>query len=54
VQPDDRVADGLAHSLDLVLAALVDAQLEPARAETPNVGRRGAAVLEVDALGEPS
>jgi hypothetical protein len=53
VQPDDRVPDGLAHPLDLVLAALVEGQLEAARREAADLCRRRAAVLELDALGEP-
>ena len=44
--------DRLAHPLDLVLAALVEDELEPRRAETPDAGGRGRAVLELDALGQ--
>jgi len=46
------MADGLAHALDLVLAAFVQRQLELRRAKTPNTGRSGAAVLELDACRE--
>ena len=52
VQADDRVADRLAHPLHLVLAALVEDELDPVRAEAARACRRGAAVLELDALTE--
>ena len=45
--------DRLAHPLHLVLAALVERQLEPRRAEAANPGGRGLAVLEVDPGDEP-
>ena len=54
VQASDGVADRLAHPLHLVLAALVERQLEPGRAEAAHPGRRGAAVLELDAFGQPA
>ncbi len=53
VQTADGMADGLAHPLHLVLAALVERQLEPRRAEAADPGGRGAAVLQVDSGGEP-
>ena len=51
-QVDHAVADRLAHPPYLALAALVDRQLELVRAEQAHVGRRGAAVLELDALAQ--
>ena len=44
--------DRLAHPLHLVLAALVERQLDPRRAEAADAGRRGLAVLEVDSGDE--
>src|SRR3954454_22796486 len=52
LQRADAVADGLAHPLDLVVAALVDRQLEHAGLELADPGRRRAAVLEVDTLAQ--
>ena len=46
--------DRLAHPLHLVLAALVEDELEPAAAEPAGAGGSGAAVLEVDALAQPA
>ena len=51
-QLDDAMADRLAHPPHLALAALVDRQLELVRAEQAHVGRRGAAVVELDALAQ--
>src|SRR5262245_34209332 len=52
VQPPDRVADGGEHPLYLVLAALVDRELDSARAEPACAGGRGTAVVELDTLLE--
>jgi hypothetical protein len=52
VEPRDRVTDGRKHPLDLVLAAFVDAQLDPVRAEAAGSGRRGRAVVQLDAVLE--
>ncbi len=52
VQAHDGVADRLAHPLHLVLAALVQRQLDPGRAQAANFGRRRAAILQLDALGQ--
>src|SRR6266436_9636162 len=52
VQSHDRVADGLAHALDLMLASLVQDQLELRGAETAHVRGRGGTVVELDAGGE--
>jgi hypothetical protein len=49
VEADHRVADGFEHPLDLVLAALVNRELELGRCEAPDAGGRGAAVVELDA-----
>ena len=68
VEVPNGVPDRLAHALHLVLAALVQRELEPADArpatDEPHVGRRRTAVLELDAaraaprarpvVGEPS
>ena len=53
MQPSHGVADGLEHPLHLVLAALVDRELELRRAEPANACRRGASVLQLDSLLEP-
>jgi hypothetical protein len=54
VQAGDRVADRLEHALDLVLAALVDAELDSRRAEPARAGGTGTPVVELDALLEPA
>ena len=53
VEPHDRVADRRAHALDLMLAALVQHELDPSRAES--AGPRGSRrpVVELDAASEP-
>ena len=48
VQAPDGVADRLEHALDLVLAALVERELDGVGAQQPGLGGRGAAVLELD------
>src|SRR6266516_7016293 len=53
VEAANRVADRLEHPLHLVLAPLVDRELDPRRAESPHPGRSAAAVVELDALGQP-
>src|SRR5438045_3839614 len=50
VQAPHRVPDGLEHALDLVLPALVECQLDKARAEAARLRGRRAAVVELDAL----
>src|SRR3954451_18532966 len=47
------VAHRLAHPPHLALAALVDRDLELARADPPHARRGGAAVVELDALAQP-
>ena len=47
----DGMVDSLEHPLDLVLAALVERELERRRAEAAHPGRRRPAVLELDAEG---
>src|SRR6266511_142985 len=47
VQADDGMANRLAHALDLVLAALMDRELEPRRSEEPGAGGRRPAVLQL-------
>src|SRR3954447_18404778 len=54
VQGGDGVADGLEHPLHLVLAALVDRELDRRGAEAPDAGGRRAAVLELEPRREPS
>src|SRR6266700_3320652 len=49
VQPPHGVADRLEHPLHLVLAALVERELDAAAAEAPRARRRRAAVVELDA-----
>jgi hypothetical protein len=46
------MADGFAHALDLMLATLVQRQFEPRRSEPPDLRRRRAAVIELDAFGK--
>ena len=53
MQPAHGVADRLAHALHLVLATLVDRQLDVAGTEAARAGRRRAALGEVDAVLEP-
>src|SRR5437660_949745 len=48
------MAHRFAHALDLVLAALVDRQLDPARAEAAGASRRRRTVVELDTLLEPA
>jgi hypothetical protein len=50
VQSRNGVPDGREHSLDLMLAALVDAQLDATRAEPAGLRRARRAVGEVDSL----
>ena len=51
------MSHGLAHALDLVLAALVQRELQPARAvslnEDSDASRRRDAVLELDSVAQP-
>ena len=54
MQAAHRVADRLAHPLHLVLAALVDRQLEAPRRRGGGPGRGGEAVVELDAFREPA
>jgi hypothetical protein len=44
----DRVADRGEHALDLVLAALVEGELDAGRAEAAGLRRCGPAVVELD------
>src|SRR3954471_13176624 len=44
--------DGLAHPPHLALAALVDGDLEHAGGDAADLGRRGPAVVELDALAQ--
>lgn len=48
----DRVPDGLAHPSDLAVPTLVEDELQEARSELADPGRRRATVLEVDATSE--
>src|SRR3954451_13640137 len=48
----DRVPDGLAHALDLALAALVDGQLDAVGPEAAGARRRREPVLELHALAQ--
>jgi len=50
VQSRDGVPDGREHPLDLVLAALVNAQLDPAGAEAVGLRRARRAVVQLDPL----
>ncbi len=54
VQADDRVPDRGEHALHLVRATLVQHELDAAWTEPAGAGRRGAAVVELDALAEPA
>jgi hypothetical protein len=45
----DRMADRLAHPLDLTLASLVDRDLECVGGEAADLGRRGVTVFQLDA-----
>ena len=47
-----RWPDRLGHPAHLPVSPLVEDELEPGRVEPPHAGRRGRAVLELDALGE--
>src|SRR6266508_2028714 len=47
VQADDGVADRFAHALDLVLASLVDRELDPRGAEEAHACGRRPAVLQL-------
>ena len=53
-EPLHRVADGLAHPADLAVAALVDGDAQHARSGWRDLGRRGEAVVELDAVAEPA
>src|SRR5258708_7369485 len=46
------MADRLEHALHLAVASLVQDELDASAAKTTCAGRRGAAVVEVDALAE--
>src|SRR5262249_40131076 len=48
----DRMPHCSHHSLDLVLAAFVDRELDLVRSEAPSLGRRRRAVIELNALLE--
>src|SRR6266542_3707826 len=52
VQVDDRVADRFAHALHLVLASLVDRELDSRGAEEARAGGRRPAVLQLEALSQ--
>jgi hypothetical protein len=52
VETSHGVPHGREHALDLVLAALVDRELDRVRAEEPGFGRCGRAVVEVDPFTE--
>ena len=52
VQLAHGMADGLEHAAHLPVAALVEDELDAARGEPLRLGRRRAAVLELDALAE--
>ncbi len=54
LQRSDRVADRLAHPLDLALAALVDRQLDRVRRDPPDARRGGHAVVEPHARPQRS
>jgi hypothetical protein len=44
------MADGLAHPLHLPVASLMEDELEHRRPDAPRLGRRRAAVVEIDAV----
>ena len=48
------MADRLAHAPHLAVAALVDRDAQEAGVEQRDLGRRGAAVVELDALAQPA
>jgi hypothetical protein len=48
----DRVADGGQHSLDLMLSAFMEAQLDPGWAQAPGARGGGGAVVEVDSRAQ--
>jgi hypothetical protein len=50
LERDHRMPDRLAHAPDLALAALVDRDLQAIGSEPPHARRRGAPVLQLDAL----
>jgi hypothetical protein len=52
LQLEDRMPDGVAHALDLPLAALVNGDLQLVGLEAGHPGRGGATVLEVHPLSE--
>ena len=52
VEARDRMADGGEHPLDLVLAALVEGQLDGRRREAPRLRWSGRAVVELHAVTE--
>src|SRR5262249_6186039 len=52
VQPPYRVADRLAHALDLVLAPLVERELDPRGAHASGSRACGASVVELDSFGQ--
>jgi uncharacterized protein with GYD domain len=53
MEPDHRVADRGQHPLDLVLAALVDRELDPARPEPADARGRSRTVVQLDARAKP-
>jgi hypothetical protein len=52
LQVENAVADVLAHTLDLALAALVDRDLEGVGLHARDARRRGHPVLELDSVAE--
>ncbi len=54
MQAHDRAADGRAHQLHLVLAPLVNGELDQPRPQAKRLRRRRAAILELDSLGQRS
>ena len=53
MQAANRVANRLEHALDLMLAALVDRELDPRGPEPLHARRRSRPVVELDPLGQP-
>src|ERR687892_480470 len=51
-QPSHGMADRLEHALDLMLATLVQRELDEPRHKQARLGRSRAAVSELDALAE--